>query len=213
MARPLAHGRRGRPQRPPQPVPPTACPFHSNARSSRSAAARSSVQFVSLPVSPCSHEGGGWRAHGRGKAKRSRAGYELTTTPVSSAPRRLHRTRPVAPSASSGLDPIDVHRNSDGCQRVASWRAHGRGKAKRSRAGYAFIHSAVDDHSRLAYYRSALQRTRRKRHSFAAPGVRLARQPRCSDHAPPGTAATTDVERCSAMGAQAPGKVGSVPYT
>ena len=31
------------------------------------------------------------------------------------------------------------------------WRAHGRGKAKRSRAGYAFIHSAVDDHSRLAY--------------------------------------------------------------
>lgn len=31
------------------------------------------------------------------------------------------------------------------------WRVHGRGQAPRSRAGYAFIHSAVDDHSRLAY--------------------------------------------------------------
>ncbi len=31
------------------------------------------------------------------------------------------------------------------------WRAHGRGQAPRSRAGYAFIHSAVDDHTRLAY--------------------------------------------------------------
>ena len=31
------------------------------------------------------------------------------------------------------------------------WRAHGRGQARRSRAGYAFIHSAVDDHTRLAY--------------------------------------------------------------
>jgi transposase InsO family protein len=32
------------------------------------------------------------------------------------------------------------------------WRAHGRGQAGvRQRVGYAFIHSAVDDHSRLAY--------------------------------------------------------------
>ena len=32
------------------------------------------------------------------------------------------------------------------------WRAHGRGRAgARQRVGYAYIHSAVDDHSRLAY--------------------------------------------------------------
>jgi transposase InsO family protein len=36
------------------------------------------------------------------------------------------------------------------------WRAHGRqmgstGKRKRARIGYDFVHSAVDDHSRLAY--------------------------------------------------------------
>jgi transposase InsO family protein len=32
------------------------------------------------------------------------------------------------------------------------WRAHGRGHAgRRQRVGYAYIHSAVDDHSRLAY--------------------------------------------------------------
>jgi transposase InsO family protein len=32
------------------------------------------------------------------------------------------------------------------------WRAHGRGEAGvRQRVGYAYIHSAVDDHSRLAY--------------------------------------------------------------
>ena len=31
------------------------------------------------------------------------------------------------------------------------WRAHGRGQVPRSRTGYAFIHSAVDDHTRLAY--------------------------------------------------------------
>ena len=31
------------------------------------------------------------------------------------------------------------------------WRAHGRGQAPRSRTGYAFIHSAVDHHTRLAY--------------------------------------------------------------
>lgn len=32
------------------------------------------------------------------------------------------------------------------------WKAHGRGRAgARQRVGYAFIHSAVDDHSRLAY--------------------------------------------------------------
>ena len=32
------------------------------------------------------------------------------------------------------------------------WKAHGRGQAgRRQRVGYAYIHSAVDDHSRLAY--------------------------------------------------------------
>jgi transposase InsO family protein len=36
--------------------------------------------------------------------------------------------------------------------RGGGWHAHGRGQAgRRQRVGYAYIHSAVDDHSRLAY--------------------------------------------------------------
>jgi transposase InsO family protein len=36
--------------------------------------------------------------------------------------------------------------------RGGGWRVHGRGRAGvRQRVGYAYIHSAVDDHSRLAY--------------------------------------------------------------
>jgi transposase InsO family protein len=36
--------------------------------------------------------------------------------------------------------------------RGGGWRAHGRGQGgRRQRVGYAYIHSAVDDHSRLAY--------------------------------------------------------------
>ena len=31
------------------------------------------------------------------------------------------------------------------------WRAHGRGKVKRTKVGYAFVHSAVDGYSRIAY--------------------------------------------------------------
>ena len=31
------------------------------------------------------------------------------------------------------------------------WRAHGRGKVKRAKVGYAFVHSAVDGYSRIAY--------------------------------------------------------------
>jgi transposase InsO family protein len=31
------------------------------------------------------------------------------------------------------------------------WRAHGRGRAARQRVGYAYVHSAVDAHSRIAY--------------------------------------------------------------
>ena len=39
-----------------------------------------------------------------------------------------------------------------GYPRAGGWRAHGRGRAgARQRVGYACIHSAVDDHSRLAY--------------------------------------------------------------
>ena len=31
------------------------------------------------------------------------------------------------------------------------WRAHGRGKTKRAKVGYAFVHSAVDGYTRIAY--------------------------------------------------------------
>ena len=88
----------------------------------------------------------------------------------------IRRYEHAAPGDLLHIDVKKLGRMPEG----GGWRAHGRGKAKRSRAGYAFIHSAVDDHSRLAYS-EVLSRTRRNRHRFPAPGVRLVRQPRCSD--------------------------------
>jgi transposase InsO family protein len=64
------------------------------------------------------------------------------------------------------------------------WRAHGRGQAgRRQRVGYAYIHSAVDDHSRLAYSEvlpderaeTAAAFWERALHWFAERGVRVQR--------------------------------------
>ena len=59
----------------------------------------------------------------------------------------IRRYEHAAPGDLLHIDVKKLGRMPEG----GGWRAHGRGKAKRSRAGYAFIHSAVDDHSRLAY--------------------------------------------------------------
>jgi hypothetical protein len=63
------------------------------------------------------------------------------------------------------------------------WRAHGRPRAnKRRRVGYCYVHSAVDDHSRVAYSEihddekavTAVEFFRRARSWFARRGVNIA---------------------------------------
>jgi transposase InsO family protein len=47
------------------------------------------------------------------------------------------------------------------------WRVHGRGQAgPRQRVGYAYVHSAVDDHSRLAYSEVLADETQRTASAF-----------------------------------------------
>jgi len=68
--------------------------------------------------------------------------------PTGTVIRRIHQTRP------GELVHMDVKKLG----RIPSgggWRAHGRGQApqhhSRTRAGYAFVHSAIDGYSRVAY--------------------------------------------------------------
>ena len=61
--------------------------------------------------------------------------------------RRSRRDKHARPGDLLHIDVKKLERMPPG----GGWCAHGRGQAPRSRTGYAFIHSAVDDHTRLAY--------------------------------------------------------------
>ena len=87
----------------------------------------------------------------------------------------VRRYEHPAPGDLLHIDVKKLGRMPDG----GGWRVHGQGKAKSSRAGYAFIHSAVDDHTRLAYSEvlpderaeTAVAFLRRARAWFAGLGV------------------------------------------
>jgi hypothetical protein len=66
------------------------------------------------------------------------------------------------------------------------WRLHGRDavvsvahRHKKTRIGYDFVHTAIDDHTRLAF--SEIHPDEKGRHlrGVPAPGAGLVRQPRC----------------------------------
>lgn len=65
--------------------------------------------------------------------------------------RKVHRYEHAAPGDLVHVDIKKLGRIPDG----GGWKIHGRAKGrrlkKRSKPGYAYIHHAVDDHSRLAY--------------------------------------------------------------
>jgi transposase InsO family protein len=59
----------------------------------------------------------------------------------------IRRYEHARPGDQVHMDVKKLGRIPDG----GGWRAHGRARRRRLRVGYAYIHSAVDDHSRLAY--------------------------------------------------------------
>ena len=81
------------------------------------------------------------------------------------------------------MDVKKIGRIPDG----GGWRAHGRqmgstAARKRTKVGFDYVHSLVDDHSRLAYSEIHPDETRRHRRRVPHPSLRLLRRPRHHPH-------------------------------
>lgn len=118
----------------------------------------------------------------RGPAPRRSRAVPVSTT---STPLRYEWAQP--------MDMIHVDVKKIGRIRdVGGWAVHGRGSAQhkaskrgpRPRAGYVYLHSAVDDHSRLAYKRKILRGGEEGESRLPVP--KMGRPWRCRQRAIPG---------------------------
>ncbi|GAA4958497.1 hypothetical protein HD597_000238 [Nonomuraea thailandensis] len=108
--------------------------------------------------------------------------------PLTGAPIRAtqHSTRRYEHSAPGDMIHLDVKKlgriPDDG-----GWRAHGRSEQVRGRGiGYDYLHTAIDDHSRLAYAEVLTDEKGTTCAAFLTRRRRLVRRPRHHPH-PPGT--------------------------
>ena len=137
----------------------------------------------------------GARAHRLGAAVDRRAGWPGRTPP--STPRsgvaaaRAGPSCPARPwSATSGPAREPAPHRRQEVRPLPGARTHGHRRSHASahaRVGWDYVHSIVDDCSRLAYSRGPRRRARRDRHRLHPQGARLAARPRHRGRAHPHT--------------------------
>lgn len=100
----------------------------------------------------------------------------LTGAPVRRGPVSRVRYERARPGELIHIDVKRLGRIPDG----GGWRAHGRGPrpAIRRGVGHGYVHSAVDDHSRLAYCEIHPRRARRHPRRLSRPRGGVLRRPR-----------------------------------